>query len=254
MKIYEFHFHCLLLLLLTASFLRAETQKPKTAQEYCTQAQAYEEQRQIPQALEYYEKALQLEPNNPDILFNLGKIAHYANDNEKSIAYLKQLEKLCPHSLVIHETLAIVYRAAGMLEEEKNALEKRIKLNPNSTYQNAKLMEYYLRRQEIDTVISRWPQPDMPWYGQSLVNKTCLLPVIEKSWGLGDKFQMIRYAKILKELGATVIVQTSPDLHPLLSLCPYIDTLILEKQPIPAHNMIFKPNLYGMALKALENK
>ncbi|PKN03310.1 hypothetical protein CVU75_02870, partial [Candidatus Dependentiae bacterium HGW-Dependentiae-1] len=254
MKTLKYPFHYLLSFMLSISFLNTNNQEPQTAQEYCARAEKSEAQKQISQAIEYYEKALQLKPRDIDILFSLGKISHYAGNNEKSLFYLKQLEKLCPHSLVIHETLAIVYRAAGMLEEEKNSLEKRIKLNPHNAYHNAKLMEYYLRRQEIDTVISRWPQPEMPWYGNSLINKTCLLPIIEKSLGLGDKFQMLRYAKILKELGATVIVQTSPELCPLLSLCPYIDTLILEKQPIPAHDMVCKSNLYTMALKALENR
>ncbi len=243
-----------LLTTLTASLLPgSENKEPQTAQEYCTKAEAYENQKKIPQALENYEKALQIKPCDPTILFHLGRIEHYAGNRDKSIFYLTKLAQVCPNSFIVHETLALVYRAAGMLDEEKDSLEKAIKIDPNHAYLNTKLMEYYLRRQEISTVISRWPQQDIPWYGQSLIDATYTIPLVEDGLGIGDKIQMLRYAKILKELGATVIVQTSSDLSPLLSLCPYIDTIIPTTQPLSPHTQIYKPSLCNMALKVLAN-
>ncbi len=247
--------HSLFLLTTLTVFLLsdADNKEPQTAQKYCAQAEAYENQKKIPQALENYEKALQLKPCDATILFHLGRIEHYAGNRDKSIFYLTKLAQLYPHSFIVHETLALVYRAAGMLDEEKDALEKAIQIDPTHVYLNTKLMEYYLRRQEISSVITRWPQPDIPWYGQSCIDKTYVITLIENGLGIGDKIQMLRYAKILKELGTTIIVQTSSDLSPLLSLCPYIDRLIPANQPLPHHTHICKPNLYSMALKALAN-
>jgi len=59
--------------------------------------------------------------------------------------------------------------------------------------------------------------------------------VIMDENGYGDFFQWIRYAKVVKEMGATVIVVARKGLIPLLSHCPYIDELIVEGVGFPEH-------------------
>ena len=62
------------------------------------------------------------------------------------------------------------------------------------------------------------------WNGESLYNKEILL-VAEQ--GIGDAFMFIRYAKILKYLGARVVLGLHYKfLEKIFSLCPYIDKII----------------------------
>ncbi|PKN03312.1 hypothetical protein CVU75_02880 [Candidatus Dependentiae bacterium HGW-Dependentiae-1] len=84
-----------------------------------------------------------------------------------------------------------------------------------------------------------------PWWTDSNpTGKTILIqdaggfdgnPSIGK--GFGDCFQALRYAKKLKKYQTTIIVQARPALIPLLSHCPYIDTLIAEGTPCPPYDI-----------------
>jgi hypothetical protein len=51
--------------------------------------------------------------------------------------------------------------------------------------------------------------------------------------GLGDMLQFIRYAELVKQQGATVVVECPAFLHPLLGRCRGIDRLVAEGTPLP---------------------
>ena len=56
--------------------------------------------------------------------------------------------------------------------------------------------------------------------------------------GLGDTIQFIRYAEVLKSMGAHLTVLVQKPLKSLLSNCPYIDDLVVTGQN-------FKRDCYG---------
>src|SRR5262249_28674959 len=60
--------------------------------------------------------------------------------------------------------------------------------------------------------------------------------------GLGDTIQFIRYAAILKDQGARVIVSSQKPLRQILTGCPGIDQLCLEHQE-PADFDLWSPLL-----------
>jgi hypothetical protein len=57
--------------------------------------------------------------------------------------------------------------------------------------------------------------------------------IILAEWGLGDMMHYIRYAQLLKQAGAYVIVQAAPALVHLLALCSYIDEVIPHGDALP---------------------
>jgi hypothetical protein len=61
------------------------------------------------------------------------------------------------------------------------------------------------------------------WQGEPLAGKTILLHAEQ---GLGDTIQFIRYAPIVKQHGATVIVECQKPLLGLLQGCPGVDQLV----------------------------
>ncbi len=58
------------------------------------------------------------------------------------------------------------------------------------------------------------------WAGQSLRGKTILLRVEQ---GYGDAIQCLRYARYVKAMGATVLLQVYAGLVRLASCCPGVD-------------------------------
>ena len=61
------------------------------------------------------------------------------------------------------------------------------------------------------------------WEGQDLSGKRILL---DSEQGFGDTIQFVRYAPCVKNLGATVVVESQKALVRLLESCPGIDQLI----------------------------
>jgi hypothetical protein len=54
---------------------------------------------------------------------------------------------------------------------------------------------------------------------------------------VGDTFQFVRYARLVKERGGTVIVECQKPLRRILTSCPGIDELVARGEPIPAHDV-----------------
>ena len=90
------------------------------------------------------------------------------------------------------------------------------------------------------------------WKGEPLEGKRILL-----RWeqGLGDTLLFIRYAQLLKNLHATVIVELQKPLIHLLSLCPYLDAIILSGDPLPEFDyqipMLNLPLIFKTSLETI---
>lgn len=89
------------------------------------------------------------------------------------------------------------------------------------------------------------PTANQPWWQQQdPTGKTLLIiegggfcedPVY--GYGYGDTFQALHYLKEFKKKNCTIIVQARRELIPLLSLCPYIDSLIEQGANQPRHDL-----------------
>jgi hypothetical protein len=91
----------------------------------------------------------------------------------------------------------------------------------------------------------RWQLPSAPyfpprvfaqprWDGSFLAGQTILLYTEQ---GFGDTFQFIRFARLLKEQGATVVVECRRALLRMLANCPGIDQLVAQGEPLPPYNV-----------------
>ena len=67
------------------------------------------------------------------------------------------------------------------------------------------------------------PLPQPRWNGEPLAGRTILLRAEQ---GLGDTLQFVRYARLLKERGARVVVEAQPALVSLVRRCPGVDQVI----------------------------
>lgn len=59
--------------------------------------------------------------------------------------------------------------------------------------------------------------------------------LLRAEWGFGDIIQFIRYAQLLHDRGAMILVQSYKELQPLLSLCPFLDRVIAVGDAFPTH-------------------
>lgn len=160
------------------------------------------------EAIEQYKTVLQHEPNNTKALYSL---AHALKENQQpnsAIEIYKKLLKLEPGHQTAHFELGLCYL---IMENFTNGWP-----------------EFELGSATRDQF------PDYHWKNTDLTGKTVL---IRAHWGLGDMIQFIRYAQLLKQHGAAVILQAYPELEKLLSRCPFLDSIIPTHEPMPPHDL-----------------
>ncbi len=73
-----------------------------------------------------------------------------------------------------------------------------------------------------------------PWRGDDPQRKTILLHAEQ---GLGDTIQFARYAPLLARAGANVILETHPELKPLLARLAGVRSVIARGEARPAHDV-----------------
>jgi tetratricopeptide (TPR) repeat protein len=193
-------------------------------------------------ALEAYDKALSLDPENIDAGVNRGNaLARLHRLNEAADALEKALAQQPGHPTAL-VNLGGVRQAlgdvAGALKLFDQALA--IELDHADGIWNrglARLLTGDLAGGFADYDV-RWRLPeftqrhaDIPlWDGGALDGKTIL---VHSEQGYGDTLQFIRYAPLLAEKGATVIVETHGPLVRLLSLVEGVTLVIARGEEVP---------------------
>jgi tetratricopeptide (TPR) repeat protein len=160
-------------------------------------------------AIEHYRHALLLHPADPQALYNMGNAYLTSGDVQAALEHYDRAIELRPDYGEAHHSRAGVWLLQGRLAEGFPEYEWRLRLRD---YPSAPLA---------------WPL----WNGEPLAGRTLVLC---SEQGLGDTLQSIRYAPLVKERGARVIVQCGAALRPILSLSPGVDALITPDEEFEA--------------------
>ena len=202
-------------------------------------------------------KAVDLRPSNNDetnlILANnllyLGNTLFGSSKNEAALAtFTKILEISDRYSQVYHNIAFTLAERMGKFQQALVNFDKALELKPSDPESHfcralAHLSlgnliagfqdyEYRWQRSENAAISVKQRFPNL-WQGESLRGKGILLRVEQ---GFGDTLHFIRYAALLKNMGAHVIVEVQKQLVPLISLCPYIDQVIALGQQLPPYD------------------
>jgi hypothetical protein len=157
------------------------------------------------EAKQSYQMALQIDDQSVQALNNLGVIHYELRDLPKAIAFFEKAIDLEPKHINAHWGLSLCCLLVGDFQRGWEEFEWRLRdeLFAKQTFP----LEYenYL------------------WQGQSLQDKTILLMAEQ---GLGDTIQFCRFAKIVKDMGARVVLQVPPTLIELLQGMKGVDQVI----------------------------
>ena len=197
-------------------------------------------------AIQYYKKALKINPNNTEANIFLAQDYYKQKNYDQALTYFKKIADLCPLSSKVFLNIGYILYQQGNIQEAIEYLKKAITLNPKDTEVYKWLSFAYLMLGHIDKgyeiedyaynikvengIINR------QWDGYADLKGRTLL--IHDDIGIGDIFCFIRYAKIFKERGAKIVFNTRKFLFPLLSKCPYIDHLHERFKGVPMHDYV----------------
>ncbi len=163
---------------------------------------------QLEKALVGYLELCKQQPDNHFWNYNAGSLLSILNNHEQALTFYKKAIALNPSHEEARLGFSKALLACGYFDLGWKEFEYR--------------MDY---SQEFQRYF-KYPDLDL----KSLKGKRILLLA---EWGLGDTLHFVRYAKKLKELGATVYLQTFDPLVKLLSACPYLDKVIRQGDSLP---------------------
>lgn len=208
---------------------------PKHVNGWCYLGIALHDLRRYDESVAAYERALTLQPNFPIALNNMGNSLRYLGRVAEADEAFQRALDLSPDYFNALRNRGTLHAWTGRIDLAFQYYHQAMQLNPNDAELHRNLgvihllqgnfkdgwREYDFRWQCREAIQHRYQQPK--WTGQSLVGKTVLL---YSEQGLGDTIHFVRFAKTLKEMGATTMVHMQPALLALLQGCEGIDYLI----------------------------
>ena len=197
-------------------------------------------------ALASYRRAEELAPDNASVLGNLGGALREADRLDEAAACCQRAVSADPRHADAQMNLGSVLLDTGRLEEARAAFGRVVDLVPDHADAHWGMSMCDLLRGDFERGLPafewRWKQAsftswrrhfDQPlWLGGEPVRGRTVLLHAEQ--GLGDTLQFCRYASMVADLGARVILQVQPTLLPLLRDLPGVSLcLSLTQSPPP---------------------
>lgn len=162
------------------------------------------------EAINLFEKIIPLVQNPTAIRYNIGYAYKVSGNPTQAIEIYKDIIAANPDYDAAHFGLGFAYLEQG---DYKRGWEQ------HSRY----LKKAGKNGEELRMLLAQ----------NNIAGKKILLTY---EGGLGDTLMFIRYAERLKNMGGTLICMVQKPLIPLLSLCPYIDTIMPYNTNFPEHD------------------
>jgi tetratricopeptide (TPR) repeat protein len=195
-----------------AAYDHATRLRPGYAQAWSNRGVLLKRIGRFPEALHSYQRAISLAPEFVDALVNCSTLLKEMMDLEASMRMNHQALTLAPDNAGAHLNLAICHLLRGEFA------------------QGFAHYEWRWKTEQLKASVRPFAQP--LWTGeQSLQGKTILLHAEQ---GLGDTVQFCRYATLLKQQGAKVILEVQAPLLPLLHSLEGVDVWLRQGDALPA--------------------
>ena len=213
------------------------------------------------EAVPYYREALRLQPRDAVALSNLANALVLAGRPDEAEACAREAVRLRPDFAIAYHHLAIARSGQGDVAEALALNEQALRLQPDLAGAHNCRALWWLQTGDFERGWAemewRWkigrlhPRSfrEPTWDGSPLGGRTIL---IHAEQGLGDALQFIRYARLVKERGGTVVVECPKALVRILASCPGIDRLVAAGSPLPPFDvqapLVSLPRLLGTTL------
>ena len=203
-------------------------------------------QRKYEEAVGAYRQALALNPLSALALNNLGNSLRHLGQVDEAISCLRQAIRLRPDYAEAYNNLGIALVQQGRDEEAMGYYNRALCLRPDYPEAHLNRSLNWLGRGDFEQGWTeyewRWKGKDVNcrtfrqrrWDGGDLQGRTVLVYFEQ---GIGDTLQFIRYARLLKQRGATVLAEVQKPLMRLLGGCPGVDQLIATGETLPEFDL-----------------
>jgi tetratricopeptide (TPR) repeat protein len=201
------------------------------------------------EALASFEATLAIAPNHADTLCHRGNVLLKLNRVEDAFASYAQALAITPEHPQILQNYTVALRHLGRPREALESSEKAIRIKPDYAAARFEQAIALLALGDFErgwaAYESRWQLAEFEpqrrnygrplWLGQEdIAGKTVLLHCEQ---GYGDTLQFARYAPLLAERGATVVLEVQEHLKALLSQMPGVSQIVARGEPLPPFDL-----------------
>ncbi|MDP5241245.1 tetratricopeptide repeat protein [Uliginosibacterium sp. 31-16] len=176
-------------------------------------ASALEKLGQLDDALKIYDRILEVEPDHVPALVNRGVVLEEKGLIPLALEHYLQAQKLSPGYADAHWNEALCRLKIGEYETGWEKYEWRWK-------------------EQRKNWIRDFKQPQ--WQGESLDGRTILLHAEQ---GFGDTLQFCRYARLVADLGARVVLEVQGSLVKLLSSLEGVSQIVAKGAELPEFDL-----------------
>lgn len=192
---------------------RAISINPSNASAYLQLGTALHARGFLHDAIAANRKALELKKSCKITLRNLGMVLAHTGEVE-GLEILETMVKEQPESVDLHWSWAVALLLHGRFEDGWREYEWRMQVED-------------MRWQHKEYDVPRWT-------GEPLAGKRILLYTEQ---GFGDTLQFARYARLVAELGGTVVLEVQGGLHRWCTALPGVAECIAKGNPLPHYDM-----------------
>ncbi len=222
-----------------ACYRRALMLDPNYVDAHYNLALAARDQGKLADSIACSRRALELKPDYAEAHNILGLALHQQGRLEESLACYRRALELKPDYADAHSSLGTAFHDQGRIAEALACFQRAIELRPQFAlaHFNRSLLrlltgdfahgwaEYEWRWQTGLKPFSPRSFPRPLWDGRPLQGRTLLLHAEQ---GLGDTIQFLRYAALVRQPGARVVVECPTPLLRIVRTCRFIDQLADE--------------------------
>jgi Flp pilus assembly protein TadD len=226
----------------------------------------YERLGRMEEATACFDSVLKANPNNPNALYNLGSLHIRQLRLHEGIALLRRASQLQPDNDKILANLALAFRNDNRPDEACALLERAITREPEdpelhwdyamSLLQNGDFLrgfkEYPWRWKTTEFKHRIRPFMQPRWSGENLEGKTLL---IYTEQGFGDALQFSRFLPLVKNRGASIVLECHRELADLFDVSFTPARTIQRGDPLPTYDfqipLMDVPGLLGIAIETL---
>jgi tetratricopeptide (TPR) repeat protein len=243
-------------------YRRALELKPDDAEIHNNLGNALKDQGKLDEAVACCRRALELQPDYAAAHNTLGNALKDQGKLDEAVACCRRALELKPDYAEAHNSLGVAFIDQGKLDEALACCRRALELKPDfaAAHKNLSLLslltgdfprgwaEYEWRRRAKPSQRRDFSQP--LWDGQPLEGRTILLHAEQ---GFGDTIQFIRYAPLVEQAGAAVLVECQRPLVRLLAGCRGVDELIGRGDDLPPFDvhapLLSLPGIFHTALR-----
>lgn len=228
-----------------ASYRTATALAPEQGSAYMALAKLFIRLNMLEEACATLEKVATIEPDNSECLIDLGTVRRNLYRTSEAVEAFDKALAIEPNSPLAINNRAIALLDQNRLEPALGALDQATALDPDfaDAHWNTGLAnllagrldigweKFEWRKRQKNSLLSNRNYDQPEWLGNFDIRGKTLLVYWEQ--GLGDTLQFCRYAKLLAETGAEVILLVQAPLKKLLSSLPCRVQIVAEGEPLP---------------------